>query len=79
MNVKVETLTPFEVGKIIGTNAETVRAGLRAKRFDFGTAIPPQKEGGKWIYNIIASKVYEYANINTKEGEEAWIKKREKN
>jgi len=65
MDIKADKLTPIEVGKIIGANAETVRAGLRSGRFQFGTAIPPRKEGGKWIYNIIASKVYEYANIKS--------------
>lgn len=68
MSEKVKTLTPYKAGVIIGANAETVRAGLRSGRFQFGTAIPPQKEGGKWIYNIIASKVYEYAGIES-EGE----------
>ncbi|MBP3463826.1 MAG: hypothetical protein J6K45_05035 [Clostridia bacterium] len=67
---KVKTLSPYETGRIIGTNAETVRAGLRSQRFNFGTAIPPKKEGGRWIYNIIASKVYEYAGISINERKE---------
>ena len=31
----VETLTPYEAARIIGKNAEYIRAGLRAGRFDF--------------------------------------------
>ena len=65
---QVETLTPYEAAKIIHKNAEYVRAGLRANRFDFGSAVPPKKEGGKWGYNIIKSKVYEYAGIKESEG-----------
>ena len=61
----IETLTPYETGKILRMNAETVRAGLRAGRFSFGTAIPPKKQNGKWTYNIIKSKVLEYANIES--------------
>ncbi len=58
---KVETLTPYEAGKIIGKNQEYIRAGLRVNRFNFGSAVPPKKEGGKWNYNIIKSKFLEYA------------------
>lgn len=63
-NYRVETLTPEQAGKIIGKNAEYIRAGLRLQRFDFGSAVPPKKEGGKWNYNIIKSKFFEYADIN---------------
>ncbi len=63
MQKRVETLTPAQAGKIIGKNAEYIRAGLRANRFDFGSAVPPQKEGGNWNYNIIKSKFYKYAGI----------------
>lgn len=62
---KIETLTPYEAGKIIGKNQEFIRAGLRAKRFDFGSAVPPKKEGGRWNYIIIKSKFLEYANLKT--------------
>ena len=55
---RVETLTPEQAGKIIGKNAEYIRAGLRLQRFDFGSAVPPKKEGGNWNYNIIKSKFY---------------------
>ena len=40
---------------------QSVRLGLQQQRFPFGTAV--QKPNGKWTYNIIASKVYEYAGI----------------
>lgn len=60
---KVETLTPYEAAKIIGKNAEYIRAGLRANRFNFGSAVPPKEAGGRWNYNIIESKFLEYAGI----------------
>lgn len=59
----VATLTPYEAGKLIGKNAEYIRAGLRSKRFDFGSAVPPEEPGGKWNYNIIRSKFLKYAGI----------------
>ena len=59
----VETLTPYEAGKIVRKNAEYIRAGLRQGRFSFGSAVPPEKEGGNWNYNIIRSKFFEYAGI----------------
>ena len=60
---RVETITPYEAGRIIGKNAEYIRSGLRQNRFNFGSAVPPEKEGGDWNYNIIKSKFYEYAGI----------------
>lgn len=59
--VKAETLSPTETGKIIGMRAQSVRLGLQQQRFPFGTAV--QKPNGRWTYNIIATKVYEYAGI----------------
>lgn len=59
----VETITPYEAGKILHKNAEAIRAGLRQNVFDFGTAIPPEKPGGDWNYIIIKSKFLEYAGI----------------
>lgn len=44
---KVETLTPYEAAQIIGKNAEYIRAGLRANRFNFGSAVPPKEAGGR--------------------------------
>lgn len=61
---KVERLSPIEASKILGTNPETIRVGLRSERFNFGSAIPPQKKGGKWNYIIIKSKFLEYVGIN---------------
>ena len=57
---KVKTITPIEVGKILGKSPERIRAGLKNNRFPFGTAIPPKKEGGNWNYIIIESKFLEY-------------------
>lgn len=57
---KVKTLTPVEAAKFIPKNAEWIRAGLREKRFDFGSAVPPKKAGGKWNYIIIESKFFKY-------------------
>lgn len=58
---KVETLTPYEAGRILGKNAEWIRAGLRQNRFNFGTAV--QSKSGRWNYNIIKSKFLKYAGI----------------
>lgn len=55
---KTETITPYEAGKILHMNAETVRAGLRQGKFPFGTAI--QGKTGRYIYLIIKSKFLEY-------------------
>ena len=59
----VETITPNQAAKVLHKNAEFVRAGLRANRFPFGTAVPPEKEGGRWNYIIIKSKFIEFANV----------------
>ena len=64
---KVETITPYEAARIIGKNAEYIRAGLRANGFNFGSAVPPKKENGQWSYNIIKSKFLEYVGVNTNE------------
>ena len=61
---KVETMTPAEAGRMIGKNAEFIRVGLRAGRFNFGTAVPPKKKNGRWAYNIIKSKFYGYIGVN---------------
>ncbi len=59
----VETITPYQAGKILHKNAETIRAGLRQGTFDFGSAVPPEEPGGNWNYIIIKSKFLEYAGI----------------
>lgn len=59
----VETMTPYEAAKAMHSNAEYIRAGLRAERkpfIFFGSAIPPKKPGGKWHYKIIKSKFLEH-------------------
>lgn len=60
----VETITPYEAGKVLCKNQETIRAGLRQGKFPFGTAIPPEEPGGNWNYIIIKSKFLEYAGIS---------------
>lgn len=60
---EVETITPYEAGRILHKNAEFVRTGLREKRFDFGTAVPPKEQGGRWNYIIIKSKFLEFAGV----------------
>lgn len=63
---QAKTLSPEETGKVIRMRAQSVRLGLQQGRFPFGIAI--QKPNGRWTYNIIASKVYEYAGLKEKEG-----------
>ena len=58
---RVETITPYEAARLIGKNAEYIRAGLRANRFDFGSAV--QSKTGRWNYNIIKKKFLKYAGI----------------
>lgn len=64
---RIETITPFEAGKIIGKNAEFIRAGLRQGRFGFGTAV--QGKTGRWNYTIIKNKFLEYVGIGGKDNE----------
>lgn len=58
MEKKNKRLTPYEAGKELGMNAESVRAGLRQGRFPFGTAF--QGKSGRWNYLIIPNKFYEF-------------------
>jgi len=62
---RVETLTPEQAGKIIGKNAEYIRALLRQDRVNWGTAV--EGKTGQWNYNIIKSKFFEYAKDENKE------------
>lgn len=58
----VETVTVEEAAKIIGKSGGYVRSGLISGRLPFGTAV--KKEGSeKWDFNIIKSRLLEYANI----------------
>lgn len=59
--IQAETLSPEETGKIIRMRAQSVRLGLQQQRFPFGTAV--QKPDGRWTYNIIEAKVYEYIGV----------------
>lgn len=63
----VETITPYEAGKLIHKNAEYVRALLRQGRVDWGTAA--ESKSGQWNYNIIKSKFLEYAGLKSVESE----------
>ena len=66
--VQVNTISPAEAGKIIKMRPQSIRLGLQQGRFPFGTAI--QKPNGRWTYNIIESKVYEYAGIKEEKSNE---------
>lgn len=59
----VDTLTPYEAGRMVHKNAEFIRSGLRQGIFDFGSAVPPEEPGGNWQYNIIKSKFLSYAGV----------------
>jgi len=63
----IETITPYEAGRILHKNAEFIRAGLRQNKFNFGVAVAPEKDGGDWNYLIIKSKFLAFAGINRKE------------
>lgn len=43
MEKEIKRLTPYEAGKELGMNAESVRAGLRQGKFPFGTAFQGKK------------------------------------
>ena len=60
--MQAKTLSPEETGRLLRMRAQAVRLGLQQQRFTFGTAV--QKPNGRWTYNIIASKVYEYAGLD---------------
>lgn len=61
----VETITPYEAGRIIHKNAEYIRALLRQGRVNWGTAA--ESKNGQWNYNIIKSKFLEYAGQTQEE------------
>ena len=60
--MQAKTLSPEETGRLLRMRTQAVRLGLQQQRFTFGTAV--QKPNGRWTYNIIASKVYEYAGLD---------------
>lgn len=64
---KVETITPYEAGRIIGKNADYIRFGLRAKRFDFGSAV--QGKTGRWNYHIVPRSFRDYTHMTKEEFE----------
>ena len=73
--VGIETLSPEQAGILIRMRPQMIRIGLQQGRFDFGTAV--QKENGRWTYNIIAEKVYRYAEI-TREKAQKILQERQK-
>lgn len=66
---KVKALTPYEVGRIMGKNAEYIRAGLRAGRFSFGSAVQGKGKTGRWNYHIVPRGVRDYMRMTEKEFE----------
>lgn len=54
-------ITVEEVARMMHKDAHYVRLGLQQKRFNFGDAV--QKENGRWSYNIIPIKFYQYMGI----------------
>ncbi len=54
-----------ETAKLIHKNPQYVRLGLQQQRLPFGSAV--QKPDGKWSYDIVDKKVYEYLGGNTNE------------
>lgn len=64
MGKKAE-MTPRQAAKIINKSVQYVRLGLQQQRLPFGSAV--QKPDGKWSYDIVPIKVYEYAGIKEEE------------
>ncbi len=58
-------LSIADVAKIMKKDAQYVRYGLQQRVFPFGNAV--QKPNGRWSYNIIPFKFYEYMGINKKD------------
>lgn len=61
MGKKTE-LSITDVAKIMKKDAQYIRYGLQQKVFPFGNAV--QKPNGRWSYNIVPLKFYEYMGIN---------------
>ena len=61
---EVETISVEKTAKLLHKNAQWVRLGLQTERLKFGTAV--KMPTGHWSYNIIKSKVFEYAGIKEK-------------
>ncbi len=59
---EVKKITPYEAGKKLHVNAETVRAGLRQGVYPFGIAI--QNKNGGYSYIIYEKKFCEYVREN---------------
>lgn len=50
-----------ETAKLIHKTPQYVRLGLQQQRLPFGSAV--QKPDGRWSYDIVETKVYEYLGI----------------
>ena len=58
---EIETISIEDTAKILHKSPQWVRMGLQQERLKFGTAV--QMPTGHWSYNIIKSKLFEYAGI----------------
>lgn len=67
---QVKTLSVEKTAKLLKKDPQYIRLGLQQSRLPFGSAV--QKPTGHWSYNIIASKVYEYAGIKESETNEVY-------
>lgn len=54
-----------DAAKIMQKDAQYIRYGLQQQIFPFGNAV--QKPNGRWSYNIIPIKFYEYMGIKKEE------------
>ena len=52
------TMSVTDAAKIMEKTPQYVRLGLQQERLPIGSAV--QKNNGRWSYNIITVKVYEY-------------------
>lgn len=57
MNTNI-TMSVAEAAKMMRKAPQYVRLGLQQERLPIGSAV--QKSNGRWSYNIITAKVYEY-------------------
>lgn len=57
MGKKVD-INVVKAAKLINKTPQFVRLGLQQGRLPFGSAV--QKPNGKWSYDIVEAKVYEY-------------------
>ena len=58
---KIETMSPQEVGKLMGLGAETIEYGLRQGRFPWGYAV--QTGPNRWRYWINRQKFFDHEGL----------------